>query len=44
MTYIKPEIAVLGDATDAIRGKLTGQEPFPNQLNPNIVPDSELDV
>jgi hypothetical protein len=43
MTYIKPEIAVLGDATDVICGKLTGYEPLPNQLKPNIVADSELD-
>jgi len=43
MTYIKPDIAVLGDATDAIRGKQMGYEGQPNQLLPNIVADSELD-
>jgi hypothetical protein len=43
MTYVKPEIAVLGDATDAIRGRQTGNEAPPNQLLPTIVSDCELD-
>ncbi len=45
MTYSKPEIAVLGDATNVILGSLRsgGAEPFPNQNKPQIVSESELD-
>ena len=42
-TYVKPEIAVLGDAADAIRGRKSGNESAPNQLLPTIVSDCELD-
>src|SRR5258708_34110123 len=44
MTYVKPEIEVLGDAGRVIQGsKRTNSEPVPNQFQPAIVLDSALD-
>lgn len=44
MTYVKPEIEVLGDAARVIQGSKQGiAEPSPNQLQPAFVLDSELD-
>ena len=42
MNYVKPEIAVLGDATRVILKKSGGSE-FPGQLTQKIVVDCELD-
>ncbi len=43
MTYAKPEIAVLGDATRVILGKRQISSENPPTLGQQFVADSELD-
>lgn len=44
MIYKKPEVTVLGEATDVIQGqKMINLEPFPNQGLKDMVAESELD-
>ncbi len=45
MTYTKPEIAVLGDASRVIRGsqRQDNSEPHPNEALQQVISDCELD-